>query len=77
MYRLIKDNVERVVNDNHTRDILINEGYELVREAQTPIEVNLNQLTVEELKELAKEKDIEGVSKMKKDELIEVLEGSE
>ena len=25
----------------------------------------------------AKEKDIEGVSKMKKDELIEVLEGSE
>ena len=36
-------------------------------------EVNLNDLTVAELKEMAKEKNIEGYSKMKKAELIDAL----
>lgn len=35
----------------------------------------LRQLTVKELKEKAKEKDIEGYSNMKKDELIKAIEG--
>ncbi|MBE6056799.1 Rho termination factor N-terminal domain-containing protein [Clostridium sp.] len=79
MYRLIRDNVEHVVNDEYIRDKLIKQGYKLIEETQNVQEdlKKLNELTIEELKELAKGKGIEGISKLKKDELIEVLEGSE
>lgn len=79
MYRLIRDNVERVVNDEYIRDALIKQGYKLIKETQNVQEdlKKINELTIEELKELAKGKGIEGISKLKKDELIEVLEGSE
>lgn len=79
MYRLIRDNVERVVNDEYIRDKLIKQGYKLIEETQNVQEdlKKLNDLTIEELRELAKGKGIEGISKFKKDELIEVLEGSE
>jgi len=40
-------------------------------------EATLSDLTVEELKDLAKEKNIKNVSKMKKDELIKSLEDNE
>ena len=40
-------------------------------------EATLSDLTVEELKDLAKEKNIKNVSKMKKDELIKLLEDNE
>ncbi len=47
-----------------------NKGYKVVEEA-----LNLEDLKVSELRELAKEKDIEGYYEMKKDELIQALEG--
>lgn len=47
-----------------------NKGYKVVEEA-----LNLEDLKVSELRELAKEKEIEGYYDMKKDELIEALEG--
>ncbi|NFP92409.1 Rho termination factor N-terminal domain-containing protein [Clostridium sporogenes] len=79
MYRLIRDNVERVVNDEHIKDKLIKQRYKLIKETQNVQKdlKKLNDLTIEELRELAKGKGIEGISKFKKDELIEVLEGSE
>ena len=40
---------------------------------EKPVELDLNILTVAELRDLAKKKDIKGYSKMKKEELIEVL----
>jgi predicted GIY-YIG superfamily endonuclease len=40
-------------------------------------EATLNDLTVDELKDLAKEKNIKNVSKMKKEELIKALEDNE
>ena len=39
----------------------------------TEQQLDLNILTVSELRELAKKKEIKGYSKMKKEELIEVL----
>lgn len=45
------------------------------KEAKAEVLVNLEDKTVAELKEIAKEKEISGYSKMKKAELIEILEG--
>ena len=46
---------------------------EEVKEEKPEIELDLNILTVAELRDLAKKKEIKGYSKMKKDELIESL----
>ena len=69
-YRLKKDNVEKVVVDEDYKDRLVKDGWkELVDN-----NVNLNDLTTEQLKELAAEKGIEVPSKVKKDEIIKMLE---
>lgn len=38
---------------------------------------NLDSMTFEQLKKLAKEKEIDGISKMKKEELIQAIKGGE
>lgn len=78
---LKKDNIERIVPDEseHIHKQLINDGYSaLEKKKQEEIgtrDIDFNKLTVDQLKELAKEKNIEGISNMKKEDLIKALEG--
>ncbi|AJG98864.1 hypothetical protein LF65_02278 [Clostridium beijerinckii] len=74
-FRLKRDNVERVVEKEFERESLLNDGYKLLEEKQDQSTTDFNQLTVDQLKELAKEKNIEGISNMKKEDLIKALEG--
>jgi|GEM_PF-760225 len=65
MYKLVRLNVERVVDNEHLKDKLINEGYKLVvpeelaKEKGLEDNKDLEDLTVDKLKELAKEKGLE------------------
>lgn len=84
--RLIKGNVERIVKDDVIASKLIADGFkELgeVREVEPEKqaepenipepEKNLEDMTVPELKALAKEKGIEGASSLGKEDLLAVL----
>ncbi|MCZ1090843.1 Rho termination factor N-terminal domain-containing protein [Clostridioides difficile] len=70
MYRLIRDNIEKIVNDTSEKEKLMYDGFKLLEDNGTS---NTENSTLEELKNLAKEKGLEGYSKLKKDELIEKL----
>lgn len=50
-------------------------GYIIEEQEQDEDEINLEELTVDELRQIAKDRKVEGYSKMKKEELIEALEG--
>ena len=75
-YRLRKENIERVVIKESEKNSLISDGYKLIQDKVKEITVDYSKLTVDQLKELAKEKGIEGISNMKKDDLIKALEGA-
>lgn len=79
MYRLVRANVERHVIDEHACNILISEGYKIIEdeEKETQGLRSLNDLTIEELKELAEEEGIEIPLKTKKEVIIKLLEGGE
>ncbi|MDY6658304.1 Rho termination factor N-terminal domain-containing protein [Clostridioides difficile] len=70
MYRLIRDNIERIVNDTSEKEKLMYNGFKLLEDKKN---IDIENSTLEELKNLAKENGIEGYSKLKKDELIEKL----
>ena len=68
---------EKVFEHKPKKEEKVNETKKEVKEekpeSKKEPKIDLNILTVTELKELAKKKDIKGYSKMKKEELIEVL----
>ncbi|HBF4016813.1 Rho termination factor N-terminal domain-containing protein [Clostridioides difficile] len=70
MYRLIRDNIEKIVNDTSEKEKLMYDGFKLLEDKKN---INIENLGIEELKNIAKENGIEGYSKLKKDELIEKL----
>lgn len=80
--RLIRKNVEREA-DGVTAQKLMNDGFEPV-EAKPPKTAsesakeatkNIEEMTVEELKTLAKERGLTGVSALAKRDLIDILKG--
>lgn len=81
MFKLRYLNVERIVESEYDRDRLIKEGYKLVVEekedSSREVSNELDSLTVEQLKEIATSKGIEFNSKIKKNELIEMIEERE
>lgn len=72
-YRLKKNNVEKVFEDDAFKEGLLNDGWEEVKEDL----MDLKLMTVDQLKSLADEREIEYDSKIKKDDLIKLLEDAE
>ncbi len=80
--RLIRGNVEREVTDTAVVEKLMKDGFKPMEEATKAaspdpgnVEKNLEEMTAEELKALAKEKGLSGVSSLAKKELLEILKG--
>lgn len=80
--RLIRKNVEREA-DGVTAQKLMNDGFKPVEVATQKTESdpdekatkNIEEMTVEELKTLAKERGLTGVSALAKQDLIDILKG--
>lgn len=78
--RLIRGNVERVTESPQEQQRLIKEGYKLIDEEKEPeaspqVE-ELTELTVNQLRQKAKERGIAGAEALSKAELLEVMEES-
>jgi len=78
---ILKENadlVKLIANALLERETLTKEQIEyLVEHKELPVETTLEELTLEALKEIAKEKNIKGYSKLSKDELINLLEAND
>lgn len=78
--RLIRKNVEREA-DGAAAEKLLNDGFEPVESLpketiQEPLEEkNVEEMTVEELKMLAKKRGFTGISSLSKQDLIDILKG--
>lgn len=78
--RLIRKNVEREA-DGAVAEKLLNDGFEPVESLpKEPIpepleEKNIEEMTVEELKMLAKKRGLTGISSLSKQDLIDILKG--
>lgn len=75
MYKLQKLNVERIVNDESSKNRLILQGYKLVEEKkQTSESIDYSSLTLQELQSLCKENNLEGYTKLSKENLVKFVE---
>lgn len=78
--RMIKGNVERIVTSEENFCKLKAEGFETIGSAPEDSaivsEKEPEEMTVAELKKLAKEKGLEGCSSLSKEELLSVLKGA-
>ena len=72
-YSLKRMNVVKVTNEEEVKDRLIAQGFKLIEKKEPTSVEDINQLTVEKLNDLAKEKGLECYSKLSKDELIKLL----
>ena len=88
--RLVKGNVERIVEDQVKANRLKTDGFKELEavdavqsdalpgsETPTEAENNLDDMTVPELKALAKEKGIDGFSSLNREDLLSVLKDVE
>ncbi len=81
MIRLIKDNVERVVSSEEDANRLMAKGFKRMEAIKQSVpedkkeepKADLNNLSVKELREMAKEKGIDAASSLNKEDLLKVL----
>lgn len=76
MYKLQKLNVEKIVLDENSKDKLLAQGFELVEseEAKDDDKKDYSAMTVQELQSLCKDNNLEGYSKLSKEDLVKFLE---
>ncbi|HDK7158920.1 TPA: Rho termination factor N-terminal domain-containing protein [Clostridium botulinum] len=76
MYKLQKLNVEKIVLDENSRDKLLAQGFRLVGNEKSKItdKKNYSIMTVQELQNLCKDNNLEGYSKLSKEDLVKFLE---
>ena len=76
--RLKRRNVEREVEDEFHAAKLMKDGYKPMEETAVPKETEtkaVQEMSLEELRQLAKAKGLKGASSLAKQELLEILTG--